>query len=213
MAVVYFGHCNSDGTPKAAETPASLSSGWGSYLLRNDPADYPFTCPGSGTYNVVSLQAYSLGASGNCRMAVYSSAGTTKVGEHNAEYAMSSASVGWFPAGTPALSPATPQLVGGTSYILVWTCDSNTPEPYGWTDWGATYGASQSGYDYTGGFPASLPSMSAYDYIPTLRCGVEAVPPSCALSGTATASITETDVITGGKTIILTLTDDTWYPS
>jgi len=33
---------------------------------------------------------------------------------------------------------------------------------------------------------------------------------SAALSGTATASITESDVVTGGKTIILTLTGDTW---
>lgn len=33
---------------------------------------------------------------------------------------------------------------------------------------------------------------------------------SAALTGTATASITETDIVTGGKTIILTLTGDTW---
>lgn len=30
------------------------------------------------------------------------------------------------------------------------------------------------------------------------------------LSGTVTASITEADIVTGGKTIILTLTGDTW---
>lgn len=33
---------------------------------------------------------------------------------------------------------------------------------------------------------------------------------TAALTGTATASITEADVVTGGKTIILTLTGDTW---
>ena len=33
---------------------------------------------------------------------------------------------------------------------------------------------------------------------------------SAALTGTATASIDESDVVTGGKTIILTLTGDTW---
>lgn len=33
---------------------------------------------------------------------------------------------------------------------------------------------------------------------------------SVALTGTVTASITEADIVTGGKTIILTLTDDTW---
>lgn len=34
--------------------------------------------------------------------------------------------------------------------------------------------------------------------------------PTIALTGTATASITEADIVTGGKTIILTLTNDTW---
>jgi len=33
---------------------------------------------------------------------------------------------------------------------------------------------------------------------------------SAALTGTVTASITEADIVTGGKTIILTLTNDTW---
>jgi len=33
---------------------------------------------------------------------------------------------------------------------------------------------------------------------------------SAALTGTVTASITETDIVGGGKTIILTLTGDTW---
>jgi len=33
---------------------------------------------------------------------------------------------------------------------------------------------------------------------------------SAALTGTATSSITESDIVTGGKTIILTLTGDTW---
>ena len=33
---------------------------------------------------------------------------------------------------------------------------------------------------------------------------------SVALTGTVTASITEADIVAGGNTIILTLTDDTW---
>ena len=33
---------------------------------------------------------------------------------------------------------------------------------------------------------------------------------SAAITGTATASITEADIVTGGKTIIITLTNDTW---
>jgi len=33
---------------------------------------------------------------------------------------------------------------------------------------------------------------------------------SAAITGTATESITEADIVTGGKTIIITLTGDTW---
>lgn len=33
---------------------------------------------------------------------------------------------------------------------------------------------------------------------------------SAAITGTATAAITEADIVTGGKTIIITLTNDTW---
>lgn len=39
---------------------------------------------------------------------------------------------------------------------------------------------------------------------------IKAVPGTAALTGTVTSSITETDIVTGGKTIILTLTDDTY---
>jgi hypothetical protein len=37
--------------------------------------------------------------------------------------------------------------------------------------------------------------------------------PAAAITGTATASITESDIVTGGKTIIITLTNDTWRPA
>ena len=36
---------------------------------------------------------------------------------------------------------------------------------------------------------------------------------TAAVTGTATASITESDIVTGGKTIIITLTGDTWIPA
>jgi hypothetical protein len=41
----------------------------------------------------------------------------------------------------------------------------------------------------------------------------QAVGASAALTGTATASITEADIVAGGKTIIITLTGDTFIPS
>ena len=36
---------------------------------------------------------------------------------------------------------------------------------------------------------------------------------SAAITGTITASVTETDIVTGGKTTIITLTGDTWVAS
>ena len=36
---------------------------------------------------------------------------------------------------------------------------------------------------------------------------------TAAVTGTATASISETDIVTGGKTVIITLTHDTWVPT
>jgi len=53
---------------------------------------------------------------------------------------------------------------------------------------------------------SSLATASVYLY----GTGTESGGGSAALTGTATDSITEADVVTGGKTIILTLTDDTW---
>jgi hypothetical protein len=38
-------------------------------------------------------------------------------------------------------------------------------------------------------------------------------PETVALTGTVTASITESDIVTGGKTVILTVTDSTWVPA
>ena len=39
---------------------------------------------------------------------------------------------------------------------------------------------------------------------------VDYTAPTAALTGTITASVTESDIVAGGKTLIITLTDDTW---
>lgn len=44
----------------------------------------------------------------------------------------------------------------------------------------------------------------------TLGFGAGAAVTTAAITGTATASITEADIVAGGKTIIITLTNDTW---
>jgi hypothetical protein len=55
-------------------------------------------------------------------------------------------------------------------------------------------------------------SSGAYDRLSITGCWKETVA-SAAITGTATASITEADVVAGGKTIIITLTNDTWIPA
>ncbi len=47
--------------------------------------------------------------------------------------------------------------------------------------------------------------------LPIVRAGHPS--PSLALSGTITASVNETDIVAGGKTIILTLVSETWVAS
>lgn len=57
----------------------------------------------------------------------------------------------------------------------------------------------------------SFPQLRAQRINNTLAVPPNAV--SCVLSGTVTSSITESDIVAGGKTIILTLTNDTWVAS
>ena len=69
--------------------------------------------------------------------------------------------------------------------------------------------------DCVGRFEMTLtnsPGTSAHPrvYMPRQRKANQYGLTSAALTGTATASITEADIVTGGKTIILTLTGDTW---
>ena len=53
-----------------------------------------------------------------------------------------------------------------------------------------------------------------YPAKPLVRTAVPAAAgASAAVTGTATASITEADIVTGGKTIIITLTGTTWIAS
>ena len=49
-------------------------------------------------------------------------------------------------------------------------------------------------------------AIAAYTDTPTITVNE----PSAAISGTITASVNEADIVTGGKTLIITLTGDTW---
>jgi hypothetical protein len=67
--------------------------------------------------------------------------------------------------------------------------------------WGCTGGdnSPETGTIYFDDFASNNDGTAIGAYVAT-----------AALTGTATASITEADIVTGGKTIILTLTGDTW---
>ena len=66
----------------------------------------------------------------------------------------------------------------------------------------------------TATIPAAALNISASAVVasPTITVAY-IVPTTAAVTGTATASINETDVINGGKTVIVTLSNDTWVAS
>ena len=74
------------------------------------------------------------------------------------------------------------------------------------TDWAYLYSAQLSGAQRDAIFAAP------YEILKPIRrfFAVPAAAAAASLTGTVTASITETDIVTGGKTIILTLSDDTF---
>lgn len=91
---------------------------------------------------------------------------------------------------------ATTEVIRTSSTVATWTI------------------AAQSGYDVaatetiTGTIPTAALTTGAAEITATPTFTVDAI--TAATTGTATASITEADIVTGGKTILLTLTNDTW---
>jgi hypothetical protein len=62
--------------------------------------------------------------------------------------------------------------------------------------------------------PNAVLTTSTEDLTASNTFGITAqFPVTCVLGGTATSSITESDIVTGGKTITLTLSNDTWVAS
>ena len=127
-------------------------------------------------------------------------------------------------------------IITAVAYSVEGLGGTNQPEyePYGWTLW--AYNVNTTAWDninstgdqtevtLTGSL--NLDYMDANGYI-ELEMVVNNAQPGgtslwvdyvyvtitykeCTLTGTAVPTQTETDIVTGGKTIILTLTDDTW---
>lgn len=80
------------------------------------------------------------------------------------------------------------------------------------TEVGNHFAMSERFVSSTGTYAASQ-TFSVNSSWAARAAAIKATPPSVALTGTVTASIDEADIVAGGKTIILTLTDGVWAPS
>jgi hypothetical protein len=169
----YFGH-NSTGTSSQAVNVSTMG---------NTAADSGVTiqCPGTGIQDVKSLEGYcrSAATGRNCRLAIYPTGGGNLVMQGNAEIDVASilgtSTPGWVGHTTfrdyNGNVITSPQLTGGSNYVLVFSTDASVSLYYtSTTNACATY----YGYDYTGGFANALPNGAGpYNFANSLRCLVE----------------------------------------
>lgn len=102
-----------------------------------------------------------------------------------------------------------PTLVNGTTYSPWFVISTTSPDIY------RTTGGSEGDSKYELDNNYTTPTNPAGVDTTTNRYSVYATytATTIALTGTVTASITEADIVAGGKTIILTLTNGTWVAS
>lgn len=160
MAVTYFGHEQLTGDNTTMDV-------YSKYFLAG------YTCPGSGTQNVVSLELGVAGvsAAANARMAIYTVAGAF-VTQWETELQPGN-STHWEAVTSfvnQAGAPHSPTLTGGASYLLVVSCDSAGKISVYYT---ATSECARNGSEYTGGYPATINNVDVSSVEFAMRCGVE----------------------------------------
>jgi hypothetical protein len=139
-----------------------------------------FTCPGTGDFNVTSIEAQIKSAgsgTGHFRCAVYSVNRQTLYAQHSAEIDVPNTwtTATWRGGSQGITQNAT--LTGGTKYWLVVTYDAGDVLP-GWSSYNGSNKAGYGGTDHTGGFPAPFSgTYSSYQVDWSIRVGVDA--PSC----------------------------------
>ena len=195
MATTYFG-----------ETTPGILYDTNANTIAFHNKNITYACPGSGSQSLVEISAYvkdiNAGAS-HIRLALYDTSNSL-IYQGSAEVGVTSGSYSW--VGHTGITGVI--LTGGTNYRIAYTQDGAVSIAY---RVGTSGDAALLLYpDYTGGFPGSIGDGINDDYVKSIRAGVV---PVAAVTGTATASITETDIVSGGKTIIITLTGDTWRPA
>jgi hypothetical protein len=203
MAIVYFGLCTSDGTLSGDDTNDNSGGANVSWNVNKT-----YACSGTGSQLIEELGVYCKQNGGvvNVAMALYTT-GNVKIAWTKTEKAVS-VSLGWITWNRSELNFATDGIItGGTNYRIAHSCDDSMA----WrVKTGSAGDVQYSNTDYTSGsWPSTLSAGTSNNLHPSHRVGVQNVL-SAAITGTATASITEADVVTGGKTVILTLTGDTW---
>lgn len=192
----YFGYCNADGTNKAV----LHANGSGSSTRHNDATT--FTCPGSGSKNVVELTFYckkTAGSGGNIRMAVFSTDLQTLYAQGSAQVAITNESTydwyGHIGAGNITQSAT---LTGGTNYVLA-ICRDNGNVIDGYYDTGAASAFHTSTDDFTEtGFSAPLPTGTDSTANLAVRCGVEAALSVPTLTTEAADDLTPTTATLNG---------------
>jgi hypothetical protein len=137
-----------------------------------------FTCPNTGTMNLISLGAWGkkgAGTAGNVRLAIYDSSNNF-VAQGSAEISVSNTTAQWlehtaFTArGGGSISPT---LTGGQTYFIMFSRDSDQ------VTLGYSFGSAND-YDITSGdctgsdFPATISDVNGTTVKYAIRAGVEA---------------------------------------
>jgi len=173
----YFGLCDAAGNPTSATAgnTGAAETDWNNAII--------FTCPGTGTQVVNEISANLKNVTNyNIRLAIFNTAGTTKLAEGTAAVAIVGAADSWQGhIGQANITPNPANLVGGTNYIIAITSSGDTQSNH-CSNVGGTDGRFNAS-DLTAGFGASLPAGTDAPLVFPVRAGVQApvsgaVPPS-----------------------------------
>src|SRR5256885_12460690 len=118
----YFGLCDSAGNPSnsTAGNTGAAETDWNQAII--------YTCPGSGTQVIQEITADLKNVTNyNIRLAVFDTAGTTKLAEGTAAVAVVGASDSWHGhIGQANITPNPANLTGGTNYIIALTSSGDS---------------------------------------------------------------------------------------
>lgn len=161
MSEIFGNHSAGDGVEYA----------WPAYCLSNKGTAW--TCPGTGKQDVLELAA-RFQNDGHARLAIYTTARALvmQAVENTADHSSMAdyASTSFVDVNGDAI--ASPQLDGGTSYLLVLTLAAGSTANLAITAGAAGSGGYAAG-DKTAGFAATLDALGDRSWVPCIWCTVE----------------------------------------